>query len=186
MLHPLRLEAAALDRNIRTGIGAVAEMLVSDPNNQDWNGTSIRETLTPGSNTCPANIPNCANAGGAAGEEQSRFARGAGSVFTVGKEFSDPLLRLPLPARRNTFYDLHIFVDTVSQLHQSGLQACRQFCEQQYQCPGGGPVGPSTFTVGKTFTRGNVAGTDVTNVEVFKQQLFGGSRDWSEVLKRQH
>ncbi|HSB10229.1 MAG TPA: DUF4157 domain-containing protein [Blastocatellia bacterium] len=184
-LHTIRFDGAALARGIRTGIGAVAEMVVSDPTGRDWKDKQIREKLTPGSNTCGSNVPNCGNVAGVAGGELARFSRGPGSVFTVGREFSDPNFSLPLPARRNTFYDAHIFLSPRSELHDAGLRSCEQSCQQIYECPGAGQVGATTYFIDRSFNRGVLQGVNITNVNVSKVGIVfsGGSRPWSDVLR---
>ena len=161
-------------KGYRTGIGALSEMVVSDPTGRNWDGTVIREKLTSGANTC-ADMPNCTNVYGRAGGELSVFSEGSGSLFRVGEEFSDRVLGITIPAKRNTFIDAHIFVSPTSELHQKGLESCQQNCQQYFECVGGGRIGGSTFEVSRSFSRGNIQGTNVTNVDVSKTQLFGSS-----------
>jgi hypothetical protein len=158
-------------RGIRTGMGAVAEMRVSDPTNRNWEGSLIREKLDPGSSTCQ-DMANCTNLLGRSGGEEAKFAEGEGSIFTVGQPLPKNALDITAPARRNTFYDLHIFAWPTSELHQRNLESCKQNCEQRFECVGGGPF-PGVFQLTRNFTRDRIRGANVTNVEVFKLQWFG-------------
>jgi len=174
-LHHITLQQSDFfARGYRTGIGAVAEMVVSDPAGRNWDGKAIREQLSPGTNSC-GEIQNCTNVYGRAGGELAVFSEGSGSIFKVGEAYSDRVLGINIPARRNTFYDAHIFVSRTSELHQMGLGSCEQHCQQYFECVGGGRIGGSTFQVSRSFARGDIQGTNVTNVEVFKMQLFGSS-----------
>jgi len=112
---------------------------------------------------------------GRTGGELSVFSEGSGTLFKVGEEFSDRVLGITIPARRNTFFDSHFFVSRASELHEKGLESCQQNCQQYFECVGGGRIGGSTFQVSRSFTRGNIQGTNVTNVEVSKTQLSGSS-----------
>lgn len=110
-----------------TGWGGFAQMEVSDQSGRTWDGAVIGETLINIRNTCGNEGNNaCSNRSGQGG--------GTGSVFEVGKE-SNFLGLAPLPANRNRFYDLHVFMKKGSSLlHLLNQPSCEIQCKQFYSC----------------------------------------------------
>ena len=131
-----------------TGWGGFAVMEVSDPSGKNWDGTAIHENLRNVKNTCGSQGTNaCSNRSGEAGGT-------GGSSFKVGQA-SNFLELASLPAARNRFYDLHVFVTKGSSLlHVLNRPSCEIQCEQFYDC-GGRRFGPD-FTITYTMTRGSV------------------------------
>jgi hypothetical protein len=168
-IHNITLEQSDfLAKGWRTGIGAVAEMVVSDPKGRDWHGASVREKLTGITNTCGNNMPNCTNVAGKATGDLAVFSEGGGSIFRVGDGLADSVLGINLPARRNTFFDSHIFATRTSELHRTGAVSCAQSCQQTFECVGGGPIGNTTFQIDRRFTADQIRGMNDTRVDVNK------------------
>jgi hypothetical protein len=146
-----------------TGWGGFAVMAVSDPSGRNWDGTTIHENLSRVKNTCGNQGNNaCSNRSG----ESGGFRVGAASNF---------LGLAPLPAARNRFHDLHVFVTKGSSLlHQLGRDSCEVQCEQTYEC-GGARLGP-VFVITYSMTRGSVPRPEgggfngVTRVQVTKHE----------------
>lgn len=171
-LHPVRLTADHVRANWRTGWGAVAEMKVSDAKGSNFDGTSIHENLSPGTNTC-GSTPNCTNTHGSGGASGTTFKVGTDIGPTASGAYAScgpPLLvnSLVFPAKRNTFYDCHLAGFGNSKLHQFGLASCTQSCTQYYDCHGTRIV-DKTFTITRQFTRGVINGVGVTNIALTKQ-----------------
>lgn len=139
-----------------TGIGAVAYMEVSDSGGNDWDGTIVQETVKQTKNTCGARARKvCSNESGESGG------------FKVG-EGTNLLGVTKMPALRNTFYDLHIFTQGVSILHELGKSECEIQCQQSYQC-GGKQIGPE-FVITYMTKKDTIAKTyDVTRIRVNKE-----------------
>jgi hypothetical protein len=113
-----------------------------------FDGVTIVEAVSETSNSCPASFGNqCAGS--------SSFTVGAGGS-TFGQTF---------PAATNTFYDQHASTSASSALDAAGINSCSSSCKQVYSC-GGTPIG--TFTINRSFTKGTIQGTPVTNVTVTK------------------
>jgi hypothetical protein len=147
-----------------TGWGGIAVMEVSDPSGKDWAGTKIQENLKSVSNTCGDLGKNaCSNQSGENGR--------TGSSFEVGKA-SNFLGLARLPAARNRFYDLHVFMKRgTSLLHELNRPTCEIQCEQSYEC-GGRRLGPE-FVITYVMSRDSVprqggAFNAVTRVQVRK------------------
>jgi len=139
-----------------TGMGAVAYMEVSDSGGNDWDGTTVQETVKQTKNTCGARARKvCSNE---SGEKVD---------FKVGAETK--VLRTKMTAFWNTFYDLHMFaLKDVSILHEQGKSSCEIQCQQSYQC-GGKQFGPK-FTITYMATKDTIAKTyDVTRITVKKE-----------------
>jgi hypothetical protein len=142
--------------NMLTGIGAVAYMEVSDPGNNDWDGTKITETVKQTKNTCGARARKvCSN------------VSGQNVDFKVGA--ATKVINKKMDALRNTFYDQHAFALTDhSILHELGKDSCEIECEQSYQC-GGKDFGPK-FVITYTGSKDTIAKTyDVTRIKVDKK-----------------
>lgn len=133
----------------KTGIGAVFQMNVG-PDTTDWSGTKITEAVSESNTTCPASFGNqCTGS--------STFTVGAGGTARNGQTFT---------GKKNAFYDQHNSVGSVSVLDQAGIQSCTSTCSQTYSC-NGNAIGH--FTITRSFTKGTINGTAVTNVGVTKQ-----------------
>jgi hypothetical protein len=157
----LQLDASMVEQGWLTGIGGYAKMEVSDPSGRNWNGTAIHENVSPFADSCGTADRSCSNSGGEGGD--------AGSTFTVGA--AGDLLGLPLPAQRNSFYDIHVVaIQGASLLHRIGKSTCGQKCYQQYDC-GGAMFGPA-FLIDKLLYRDMIVGEgavyDVTRVDLSK------------------
>jgi hypothetical protein len=136
----------------KTGIGIAATMQ-ANPTTTNWNGAQLTESLSQVSNTCPSGMGNqCTGS----------------STFTVGNNGQTAVLidGQRLPPVENIFYDEHAATATYSALDQYGSNGCTATCTQTYSC-GGIPMG--TFAVTRTYTKGTINGTAVTNVNVTKQ-----------------
>lgn len=142
------LSLASQFPGLKTGIGIVASMQ-TNPTNINWNGTAIVEALTQSSNNCPASF-------GSQCTGSSTFTVGQGGS-TFGQNFA---------ATQNIFYDQHASTSTVSALDNAGINSCQVTCSQTYSC-GGHAIG--TFTINRSFTKGTIQNTPVTNVTVTKQ-----------------
>jgi hypothetical protein len=134
--------------SLKTGIGIVASMQ-TNPTTTNWNGTQITEALTTVSNNCPQSF-------GAFCTGSSTFTVGAG-----GSEFGQNFA-----PTQNIFYDKHFSTGAVSALDTAGIDSCAASCTQSYSC-GGHVIG--SFTVNRSFTKGTIQNTPVTNVAVTKQ-----------------
>jgi hypothetical protein len=136
----------------RTAYGAVAVMRVL-PGGTNWDATTIRESVSAGSTTCPPSWNLCTG----------------NSEFTVGGSRYSTVLGV-LPGERNRFFDFHTSRWNQSRLHDasqnpSNLNSCEAVCNQEYSC-GGNVIGRHTIT--RTFRKGKNSGGDVTIVEAKK------------------
>lgn len=154
------MRGAALTAGFRTAYGVHAQMRVR-PDGRTWDGTRITESLTMGTNNCPATLTR--------GEPCS-----GGSTFTVGDPSgTSPVLTGPRAGARNRFWDFHtthVRPRTVSVLHDAtrnpnNLSTCSTSCNQEYRC-GGNLIGSHTIT--RTYTTGVYNGQPVTLVDVTK------------------
>jgi hypothetical protein len=135
-----------------TGIGIIAEMQVG-PSGTNANGVQITESVSQLSNTCPANFG----------------AQCTGSdTFTVGTNDNgnDTVDGASTRAIQNVFYDNHVVYGPSNYLAAAGITSCASTCQQVYTC-GGHQVGP-TFTITRSYTKGTVGSTAVTNVTTTK------------------
>jgi len=141
------------DNEVHTGFGAIASMEVSDSGGNDWDGTSVKETVKQTSNSCGARARDvCSNKSG----EDADFKVGAEVNF---------LGRLKMPARKNTLYDLHMFTHPDSVLHKLEKNTCEVTCSQIYKC-GGKQLGPE-FVITYSATKDEVANLyGVTRIKV--------------------
>jgi len=142
-----------LAKGYRTGYGIVANMRV-EPTSQNWDGTSISESLQETKNTCPAEFKISPCSGGPA------FTVGNGSHSGV---FGD------LPGTKNHFHDHHMTRwSQGSLLHDrnpKNIDSCQIVCAQQYSC-GDTVIGKHTVT--RTFSKATHNGHDVTKVDITK------------------
>ena len=155
----LEMDAGFAEGGILTGFGGFAVMEVSDASGKDWAGTAIHENLKNVKNTCGL-AGACSNAQGEGGAK--------GSTFKVG-EASNLLGIMPLPSKKNSFYDQHmIIMQGVSALHKAGKPSCEIQCEQTYDC-GGKTFGP-TFLISYSLKQATIKGSkknyDVTTVDM--------------------
>ena len=141
------LSLASQFPTLKTGIGIVASMQ-TNPTNINWNNIQITESVTPSSNDCPASFGSCA----------------ASDTFTVGT--GGTAFGQTFTGTTNIFYDLHTSTGAVSALDSAGINSCTRVCSQTYSC-GGHVIG--TFTINRSFTKGTIQNTPVTNVTVTKQ-----------------
>jgi hypothetical protein len=137
--------------NLKTGIGIVAQMVVSDPNGTNWNGALITESLTAGSDNCPSIFP------AACSSNPATFVVGSGGGTTMG---------VPIPATTNAFWDEHAKGNGKDLLTVAGISTCQSVCLQGYSCRGT-PIN-NQFTITNTFTKGTIGGVSVTNVTTTK------------------
>jgi hypothetical protein len=144
-VHQLPMSEAGVESGYKSGFGGVSEIEVSK-GDTDYDGEEIKEQFVGG---------NCqtANKTGQGGS--------AGSTFTVGRRFSNA--ELNLPAKRNTFYDQHIFADKGKNILPAGVNHQVQVCEQQYLY-GGQVIGSKTFFNRYDAQRVNIAGQDVASI----------------------
>jgi hypothetical protein len=152
----INMTPGGLALGYRTAYGALAVMRVL-PSHVNWDATSVTESVTPGSNNCPAGI--FGSSGPCHGN--STFSIGAPGYSTVLGN---------LPGLRNRFYDFHTsrFRDSVlhdSARNPSDLNSCQAVCNQQYTC-NGTVIGQHTIT--RNYHKGQHAGRDVTIVDVTK------------------
>jgi hypothetical protein len=141
------LSLASQFPTLKTGIGIVASMQ-TNPTNVNWNNIQITESVTASSNDCPASFGSCA--------ASDTFTVGTGGS-TFGQAFT---------GTTNIFYDQHTSTGSVSALDAAGIDSCTRVCNQTYSC-GGHVIG--TFTINRSFTKGTIQNTPVTNVTVTKQ-----------------
>jgi hypothetical protein len=141
------LSLASQFPTLKTGIGIVASMQ-TNPTNINWNNVQITESVTAASNDCPASFGACA--------ASDTFTVGTGGS-TFGQTFT---------GTTNIFYDQHTSTGSVSALDSAGIDSCTRVCNQTYSC-GGNVIG--TFTINRSFTKGTIQNTPVTNVTVTKQ-----------------
>jgi len=156
-LTPLGL--TLLFPGIKTGIGAVASMQVSDSTGQNWNGTNVTESLIQRSNTCPSWGQNICSG-------SSTFPVGQGYQAAVSVNGVITPVGPVFPGTQNIFYDQHTETSNVSVLDASGINSCQAVCTQTYYC-NGIPIGTHTITM--QFIKALINGTHVTSTEVSKQ-----------------
>ncbi len=142
--------------NLLSGIGGVARVTVG-PSSSTWNGQVVTETVSLGSNTCPAPSFPIACSGSATfviGASYQPSVKEGNSVVSVG-----PIL----VAATNQFFDQYSITSNVSLLDQyGGGTQCVQSCSQQYKNACGHQILNHTFTY--TFTKSTISGTKVTLV----------------------
>ena len=128
------------------------------PAGSTFDGITINETVTPVSNTCPADIPSL----------QSSAVWAGNSSFTVGPKGGDydPVSQTPLPIQSNAFWDIHESVSGYSRLAGSEVQSCTIVCAQTYTC-GVTPI--ANFQITRTFNQGTSGGYPATYVYATKQ-----------------
>jgi hypothetical protein len=132
----------------KTGLGISAHMSAI-PNNVNWNGTLVSESVEQSINSCPASWNVCS------GSDTWSLGEDGGSQF--GHVF---------PAAGDEFWDFHEYIASFDKLTQAGLGGCAATCTQTYYC-GGLPL--STYTINFGFTKGTIQGQSVTIVNVTKQ-----------------
>jgi hypothetical protein len=142
------LSLASQFPTLKTGIGIVASMQ-TNPGNINWNGIAIVEAVTESSNNCPSSFGSLCS---------------GSDTFTVGQSTSDSGQNFA--ATQNIFYDHHSTISPVSALDAAGINSCQATCAQAYSC-GGHVIG--NFTINRSFTKGTIQNTPVTNVTVTKQ-----------------
>ena len=133
---------------LKTGIGIIAAMQVN-PISSNWNGTQVSESISQVSNTCPSSF-------GALCSGSDTFTVGAGATAFGGS----------LPATQNIFYDQHNTVSSTSKLDDEGQTSCAAVCKQTYYC-NRQVIG--TFKITRTFSKGTIQNTPVTNLSVTKE-----------------
>jgi Domain of unknown function (DUF4157) len=155
----LQMDASFAEADLLTGFGGFAIMEVSDASGKDWAGSAIHENLKSVKNTCGL-AGACSNASGEGGA--------AGSTFKVG-DASNLLGIMPLPSKKNTFYDQHmVIIKGISLLHKAGLPSCEIQCEQTYDC-GGKPFGPTfliSYSLKRDTMKSKTKSIDVTSVDM--------------------
>jgi hypothetical protein len=135
-----------------SGVGIIATMQVG-PSATNWNNTQILESVTQVSNTCPTSFPvQCSGS----------------TTFIVGENDDDnnSVDGASTPATQNQFYDNHTTTSASNLLVAGGKDSCSSSCQQTYWC-GGQQIGP-TFTITRSYTKGTVGPTAVTNIGVSK------------------
>jgi len=142
------LSLASQFPGLKTGIGIVASMQ-TNPTNINWNNTQITEAVSQSSNSCPSSFGSLCSG-------SDTFTVGTGGS-TFGQNFA---------ATQNIFYDQHVTTSGVSILDSAGINSCQATCAQTYSC-GGNVIG--NFTINRSFTKGTIQNTPVTNVTVTKQ-----------------
>jgi Domain of unknown function (DUF4157) len=129
-IHQFPLDKQSVDGGIRSGLGGVAEMEVSN-GGIDYEGTEIDEHFL----------------GGACQQRANRSGVGGtgGSTFTVGYGFTNENLpvKIHLPPKRNVFYDQHLFASLQNDPPPGP-------CSQQYTFNG-------QVIAGKTFVRSYIS-----------------------------
>jgi hypothetical protein len=133
----------------KSGIGIVVAMQVQ-PAASNWDGSTVVESVTTASNTCPASFGNQCSG-------NTTFTVGTGGESVGGVDF--------VP-KHNIFYDQHITTSAVSMLDAAGISSCTTKCSQTYSC-GGKVIG--TFSITRAYSKGTISGTPVTFVTVTKQ-----------------
>ena len=148
-----------------TGWGGISLMEVSDPSVKTWDGTVIHENLKSLKNTCGKRGKNaCSN------QSSDQAGGTAGSTFKVGEE-SNFLGKAKLAAKKNKFYDLHVFATKeASLLHELKKEACEIQCSQTYDC-GGKKFGPEfvvTYAMIRDVVKDGGKSINVTRVGITK------------------
>jgi len=113
----------------------------------------ILESVTQVSNTCPTSFPvQCSGS----------------TTFIVGEndDGNNSVDGASTPATQNQFYDNHTTTSASNLLVAGGKDSCSSSCQQTYWC-GGQQIGP-TFTITRSYTKGTVGPTAVTNIGVSK------------------
>jgi hypothetical protein len=131
-----------------TGIGIASHMTVT-PNNVDYDGVLVNESVTPVINSCPSSWNVCSGS----------------TIWSVG-ETGGTQFGSTFPPAEDEIWDFHEFISNVDKLTQAGLGACAADCSQTYYCYGGPALG--TFTISYAFTKGKIQGQSVTLVTVTK------------------
>lgn len=138
------------DLSHNTGIGTANSMHVGDSSNSvDYDGILVDETisLVPGSNRCPANVPNLCQ---------------GGPPFTVGNGAASNVYPDATPIH-NAFWDFHAYTDGPDVLGDAGVSQCFQTCSQTYTCHGTGAAIKS-YTISFELDHDTVAGRPYTIV----------------------
>jgi hypothetical protein len=157
--HQLPLTAANVNAGLLSGNGGVSEMEVSN-GVDNFNGQTVSEVFI-GEGGDSIQVGGCNNANGQGGQ--------GGSTFTIGTgvSFSRLGINVNLPAKTNTFYDVHIKAFGTNVL-PAGVNSQSSLCMQQYT------FGLATLNAGQVFnrvhniTRTNVAGQDAANIDLVK------------------
>ena len=131
----------------KTGLGATATITVA-PTTSNWNGTTVYESLTTTSNSCPSGFGNPCGASGS-----GTFTVGSGPYETIDGQI--------LPATQNVFYDQHVISSGTSLLDYYHVTSCQAACQQTYSCV---QRSMGTDTITYSFTKGTINGTAVTLV----------------------
>jgi len=151
------LTPSGLAQGYLSGYGIMATMRVR-PDQRDWNGTKIAESLSEVPGTCPAGLTKPSPCEG-------------GPPFTVGDPSKGSSVHPAEPGLRNRFYDFHRSRSKdISFLHDAtrnpvGLNSCQTACKQVYSCEGQ-VIGQHVIT--RTFRKGTFGGKNVTIVDVTK------------------
>lgn len=139
----------------RTGVGLLSQMAVT-PSSGSFNGTTIQETITPTSNTCPTSIKGPTDFPTITLSNNSTFLVGSAAQWE----------KQPYPAVTNQFYDSHRQLSSTDVLNGTGVNQCTATATQVYYC-GGKSI--ATFHLSNTYTHGTLSGQSVTNVATTKQ-----------------
>jgi len=151
------MTAQGLANGYLSGYGAIAIMRVI-PDERNWDGISLIESVKPISSTCPEGLTHPGPCTG-------------GDTFIVGQQQRERVHGV-LPRKRNHFYDLHVTrSQTVSFLHDparnpKGINACQVVCDQTYTW-NGTIVGIHTIT--RNFHKGVQGNKNVTIIDVTKK-----------------
>jgi hypothetical protein len=138
-----------------TGVGILSTMQVG-PTGNSYIGAVLYETVTPTTNSCPANIQQYTSFPTITLADDSDFTPGS-SAFWEGTNF---------PSITNDFYDMHVNLVSANVLGLTSVSSCVAQAVQTYTC-GGHTVG--TFTLTNTYTKGTLNGQAVTNVTTTKR-----------------
>lgn len=157
--HQFPLTAANVSAGLRSGNGGVSEMEVSN-GVDNFNGQSVSESFV-GESGDNVQVGGCNNAQGQGGQ--------GGSTFTIGQPvtFSRFGININLPAKTNTFYDVHIKAFSANIL-PPGVNRQFSSCQQQYIMGGVTLNGGQIFNRVHNITRTNISGQDVANIDLAK------------------
>jgi len=144
----------------KTGLGATATITVA-PTTSNWNGTTVYESLSTTSNSCPSGFGNlCAVTG------SGQFTVGAGPFETVDGQI--------LPPTQNVFYDEHVVYSGTSLLNYYNVNSCQAVCQQTYSCV---QRSMGTDTITYSFTKGTISGT----LSLWSTQGSNENRRWQSL-----
>ena len=157
--HQYPLTSANVSAGLHSGNGGVSEMEVSN-GADNFNGQRVSEVFVGGSGDNPT-VGGCNNASGQGGQ--------GGSTFTIGDavSFSHFGININLPAKANTFYDMHIKAFRANVL-PAGVSRNYSSCLQQYTMGGTTLNGGQVFNRLHNITRTTVGGQDCANIDLSK------------------